>query len=278
MGSGSANETEPAEDGLLPDREADPMAELEREGGLFVREAEVLRLRPDRGDLGCRRARSDQVDRLVEDRAAALVGVDLGRGRATDRKRAVVAGSVALERVQDVEVGWVARSQDPVGVHVRVGAAALARDRVDALNVLRAEVVEHLGDEADALVLPHAGLHGAVELVVGGVDHGARRRQQRDLVLCLDDAGALHQLLPVDDLDPFPLEREQNGQLDHVDAEWLLRQPTLLELDAASAPRLRPGPTSARTRRAVSRFLHASARPARGSRARGVEPQSRSPS
>jgi hypothetical protein len=64
------------------------VAVLEREGRLLVREAEVLGLRPDRDDVRGRDAGPDERDRLVEEVAAATVGVDLRTGRATDRKRA----------------------------------------------------------------------------------------------------------------------------------------------------------------------------------------------
>ena len=85
---------------------------------------------------------------------------------------------------------------------------------------------------ADALVLAHARPHRAVQLLVGGVDHRACLVQQRDLVLGLDHARLLHQLLAVDDLDAGGLEREQHRGLDRVDADRLAEQAALLELDA----------------------------------------------
>jgi hypothetical protein len=112
-----------------------------------------------------------------------------------------------------------------------VRAAALARDRVDAFDVLRAEVEEHLVDERDALVLAHPRLHRAEQLLVGGVDHRAGGREQRDLVLGLDHPHVLHQRLAVDDLDPLVAERLEDGELDHVDPERLAVQAALLELD-----------------------------------------------
>ena len=56
--------------------------------------------------------------------------------------------------------------------------------------------------------------------------------QQRDLVLRLDDAGVGHQLLPVDNVDALPLQREQNRRLHDVHAQRLLQQAAHLELDA----------------------------------------------
>ena len=67
---------QPADHRLFPDRQPDPVAELQRERRLFVREAELLRLRPHRGHLRGSAARPDQFDGGVEIFAAALVGVD----------------------------------------------------------------------------------------------------------------------------------------------------------------------------------------------------------
>ena len=52
-------------------------------------------------------------------------------------------------------------------------AATLAGDRVDAFDMLRAEIVKHFADDADAFVFFHARLHEAIELVIGGIDHHA---------------------------------------------------------------------------------------------------------
>ena len=154
------------------------MPELEREGRLLVREPELLRPRPHARHLGGGHAGPHERDRAVEQVAAAAVGVDLGPRGAAHRERAVVAGAVAHVAVEDVEVGRVAGTQDAVRVDVRVRVRALAGDRVHALDVLRAQVVEHLGDQADALVLAHPRPHAAVELVVGGVHHHARGVEQ----------------------------------------------------------------------------------------------------
>ena len=169
---------------------------------------------------------------MVEDVAAALVGVhERARGRA-DGERAVVARPIAVEGVEDVEVRRVAGAQHPVGEHVRVRAAALARDRVHALDVLRAELEQHLVHERDAVVLAEAGPDRAEELVVRGVDHRAGHVEQHDLVRRLDHADVLHQRLAVDDGDAGRLERPQDRQLDHVHPERLAEQAALLQLDA----------------------------------------------
>ena len=134
--------------------------------------------------------------------------------------------------MEDVEVGRVSRAQRAVGEHVGVGAAALARDRVDALDELRAHLVQDLVDQRDAVVLTDARAHLAIQLLVGGVDHRAGHVQQRDLVTRLDHAGLLHQLLAVGDLDALALQREQHRRLDRVDSDRLSEQAALLELDA----------------------------------------------
>ena len=137
--------------------------------------------------------------------------------------------------MEDVVVDRIAGPQHAIGEHVRVRAAALAGDRVDAFDVLRPEIVEHLGDQPDGLVLAHAGLHRLVQIVVRRIDHRRGMRQQRDLVLRLDLARVRHQLLAVDDGQPFLLQREQDRRLDHVDADRLLVQAAHLELDAGSS-------------------------------------------
>ena len=228
---GMVERDQPTEDRLLPDREPDAVAELKRERGLLVGEAELLRLGPDADHLAGGGAGLDQGDGRVEVIAATLVGLDERLGGPRHRERAVVARAVAHVAVQDVEVRRVARAQRPVGVDVGMGVAALARDRVDPLDELRPHVVEDLIDQADALVLAHPGPHGAVELLVGGVDHRARLVQEQDLVCCLDHAGSLHELLAVDDLDAAFLKGEQDRQLDRIDAHRLAEQAALLELD-----------------------------------------------
>src|SRR4029078_3658364 len=95
---------------------------------------------------------------------------DGGRAGAAHGEREVVAGAVPHVAVQDVEVGGIAGPQHPVAVDVRVGIGALAGDRIDPLDVLRAQVVQHLADEADALVLAHAGAHLAIYPLAGSVD------------------------------------------------------------------------------------------------------------
>ena len=102
----------------------------------LVLHADVLGRRPDLRDLVGRRTRPHALDRVVEPLAAASVRVELRPCRVADVERAVVAGAVAHERVDDVEERLVARPQQPVGERVRMRVAAVARDRVDRLHVL----------------------------------------------------------------------------------------------------------------------------------------------
>ena len=53
---------------------------------------------------------------------------------------------------------------------MRMRIATFARDGIDSFHVFRAEVVEHLADDAHGFVLTHAGFHGPVEFIVGRID------------------------------------------------------------------------------------------------------------
>ena len=95
----------------------------------------------------------------------------LRRRRAADVEGAVVAGAVALVGLQDVEERLVAGAEVAVGEVVRMRVAALARDRVDRLDVVRAHLVEHLVGHRDDVVLADARLQRLVDHVVDAVDH-----------------------------------------------------------------------------------------------------------
>ena len=206
------------------------MPVLQRERGLLVGEAELLGARPHRDDLRRRGTRTDQRDGLVHVLAAAGVRVALRPGRAAHREAAVVTGAVPEMAVQDVEERRVARPQQAVGVHVRVRRAALPGDGVDPFDVLAAEVVEHLADQAHALVLADSGAQEAVQLVVRGVDHRAGLGQQRDLVGRLDAPRREERLLTVHNGQSGGLEGEQYRQLHQVDADRLALQPVPRQL------------------------------------------------
>ena len=122
--------------------------------------------------------------------------------RPAHHERAVVAGPVAVEDVDDVEVGLVARPDQPVAEHVRMRAAAFAGDRVDRLDELRAHPEQAGVRHADDVGLAHPGLQHLEDVLIDAVDHGARLGQQHDLVGALDLAGVHHRLLAVDTRSP----------------------------------------------------------------------------
>ena len=121
--------------------------------------------------------------------------------------------------MDDVEEGLVAGPDDPVAEDVRVRAAALARHRVDVVDVLRPEIEQDLGDLRDQLALADAGLEALRDVLVGAVDHGAGRVEQDDLVDGLDLARVEHDLLPVAHDDPLVGQGGRHRRLDDVDAE-----------------------------------------------------------
>src|ERR1700722_7575648 len=195
-----------ADDGLLPDGEADAVAVLQGEGVFFILETEILRLRPDCGNLGGGAAGADEFDGGIEIIAAALVGVDHGVRGVADREAAVVAGAVSHVGMKNVVVDGIAGTQHAVGKNVRVRVAALAGDCVHRFYVFGTEIGENFADEADSFIFAQAGLHGAIEFVIGGVDHHGRSVEQRNFILRLNDASFRHQRLTVDYGDAFTLQ------------------------------------------------------------------------
>ena len=185
---------------------------------------------------------SHEVDRGVHPFPRLLERVALRLARAAHHERAVVAGPVAVEDVDDVEVGLIARADQPVAEHVRVRAAAFAGDRVDRLDELRAHAEQARVRHADHVGLAHPRLQHLEDVLIYAVDHRARLRQQHDLVGALDLAGVHHGLLAVDHPSRRP-EREEHGGLGEVDAELVLGDPRVLEgaLDLAHGARVQPG-------------------------------------
>src|SRR5688572_5670596 len=120
------------------------MAVLQRKGRFFIGKAELLCLRPELDDIGRGNSRFDDADRRVHVVAAALVGVDHRWRRAAYSEGSIVAGAIAIEAVQNVEKGRITGPEHAIGVDVRMGTAAFSRDRVDAFNMLGAEIVKHL--------------------------------------------------------------------------------------------------------------------------------------
>ena len=195
------------------------MSELETERRHLAREPEVLGLGPHGSDAIGRYAGLDQLDRLVEPLAALLIGVALYRRRAADVERAVIAGAVPLVGLQDVEEGLIAWPEHPVGEIVGVWVAALARDCVYRLDVVRAHLVEELVGLGDDVGLAHTGLKLLPDHVIGAVDHGRCLIEQRDLVDVLDLACVEHHLLTVDNLHSGLLQLEEHRRFGEVDAD-----------------------------------------------------------
>ena len=88
-----------------------------------------------------------------------------------DGEAAVVAGAVAHVGVENVVIHGIAGAQHAIGKNVGMRVAALARDGIHRLHIFRTEIVQNFADQTDGLIFAHPGLHGAVELVVGGVNH-----------------------------------------------------------------------------------------------------------
>jgi hypothetical protein len=93
--------------------------------------------------------------------------------------------------------------------------------------MLGAEVVQHLADQADALILLHAGLQELVELFVRGIDHRCGLRQQSNLVDRLDAPRFEEHLLAIDDRNAHVLQREQHRRFDDVDTDRLTDEPVV---------------------------------------------------
>ena len=125
------------------------------------------------------------------------VGVALGIRGAPDINGAVVAGAVAHKGLDDVEEGLIAGAEQAVGEIVRMWVAALTRDGVDRLDLVRAHLIEPLGGVGDDIAFAHAGLQFLEDLMIDAVYHGGGLIEQHDLVDILDLARVQHGLLGV---------------------------------------------------------------------------------
>src|SRR5437868_4160811 len=220
---------QPADDRLLPDRQSDAVSELKRERRLFVRKPKLLRLRPHGSDFRRRSSRPYKLNRRIQIFPAALVRIAHRVRRVANREAPVVARAISHVGMQNVVVNRIARPQHAVGKHMRMGAAPLSRNGVHGLHKFRAHVVQHFAHQPHGPVFAHSWLHRAVQLVVRGVHHHCRVIQQRNLVLRFDHARIAHQLLAVDDFDPFLLQRKKNWRLYYVNTERLFAQPSLFQ-------------------------------------------------
>ena len=102
-------------------------------------------------------------------------------------------------------------------------------DRVDGLDLVRAELVEALVGHGDDLVLPDAGLERLGDVLVDPVDHGGCLVEQQDLVEGLDAARVQHRLLGIHHTQALAFHLEEERRLDDVDADRHVRHAGLDE-------------------------------------------------
>ena len=132
--------------------------------------------------------------------------------------------------MDDVEERLVARAQQPVREDVWMRVAAVARDGVDGLHLLGSHLEQELMRAPDDLVLVHTRPQHPVDLVVDGVDEPGRLVEEHDLLRRLDRSRREKHLRSVGDVHPGPAERLERHEVRHVDAQWLVEQPSLPQL------------------------------------------------
>ena len=113
---------------------------------------------------------------------------------------------------------------------MRMRVAAIARDRVDRLDLLRAELEEQLHGPRHDLVLAHARAQHPVDLVVDAVDDRCRMLEQRDLVCRLDRPGPHHHGLRVGRLDALAMQRIERLHIRQIDPQRLAGESAIGEL------------------------------------------------
>ena len=118
------------------------MAEVQTERVDLAREADLVGRGQRVRDVVAAHAGPQQLDRAVHPLARLAVRSALRARGATDRKRAVVARAIADERLNDVEERLIAGPNQPIREVVRMRRATLAGDRVDALDQVRAHLVQ----------------------------------------------------------------------------------------------------------------------------------------
>ena len=106
------------------------------------------------------------------------VRVVLGGCRATDVERSVIAGAIALIRLQDIKEGLISGADQTVGEVMRMRVAAFAGNGVDRLHIIRAHFVKHLVGHGDDIVFAHTWFQLFVDHVIDAIDHGGRLVQQ----------------------------------------------------------------------------------------------------
>ena len=134
--------------------------------------------------------------------------------------------------MQDVKINLVAGAQDAVGIDMRMGTGAFPANGVDALHILRPQLVQHLVDQGHAIIFPHSGPQFQIQGIIGGVHHSASGVQQGDFILGFDAAGFQHQLLAVHYIQPLFLQGEQHYRLHHIHAHRFVLQAAQFQFNA----------------------------------------------
>src|SRR5882757_4041724 len=203
----------------LVERDAEAVAELQREGFHFIGKAELLGARKHGRDFVGPDARPDLGDPCIHPFARLGVGILLRIACLSHCEGAVVAGAIAHVGLDDVEEGLIAGTDDAVGKIVGVRAAALAGHGVDRLDVIGAHFEQPLGRHGDDIRLAHPRFEGFINILVDAVDHGGGSIQQHDFVTALDFTRIEHDLLAVHDRQAEFLQCEQHWRLDHIDTQ-----------------------------------------------------------
>ena len=99
---------------------------LQSEGGLLVREAELLRFGPHRSNLRRSSPGTHQLDSRIKILTTPLVCIVHRVRGITDSEAAVVAGAVSHIRMEDVVVHRIAWTQHAIRKDMRMWIASLS--------------------------------------------------------------------------------------------------------------------------------------------------------
>jgi hypothetical protein len=113
---------------------------------------------------------------------------------------------------------------------VGVRLAAVTRDGVDRLDLLRAHLEQEFLSLGHDLTLAHTRAQHPVDVVIHRVDDAGRLIEQCDLVLGLDLARLLHHRRGVGHRETAALQRGQRLHVGEVDAEPAVEQSELTQL------------------------------------------------
>src|SRR6266498_30708 len=111
------------------------MSVLKRKGKFFVCYAKLLRLGPQLHNIRSGDARLDRIHCNIQIIATTFIGIDLRLRRTTHCQGAIITSAIAIETMQDIVEGKVARPKEAVTEDKRMWIAALAGNRVDAFDM-----------------------------------------------------------------------------------------------------------------------------------------------